>query len=466
MDKVTSACGICCLGWLCFPITLFILGSNEKNYVCTNNNILLAEKNSVETGCMTVPVDNKFIHLSCPLDTKAFTNYTVTDFIKGFQKPTGKQITFSTLSASMSDVEMYSCIETTTQVPDPNCPSRRRRKDAACPTITKYSYDMGWRANSQNSDFSTATKAEAARRIGCPLSNGLGRNPSMPTNLVEKGGRVTKGPPNDVKLAGNFYITKATGSAGFTPNSPVVLAPFAGQVKTPSQLPTSHQQGSNFDDKGVAVLGNYLQNCNSPFWGCVRLSFKRNRDVGGSIIANSGISGKTEEEPMAATWLPPCPKDDWHTWSAGIVTKEKLLDALTSSNENTLFFTRIFGVLGCWAAVFCCLYPIVAFFDIMEDYMAMVPCIGPCLSTIGQVVETLVTMVVCCMSCSFGCSAALFTIALVWLVMRPLQGMLMMAVCICLGGGAHALLQLVPKKGGEQARDMNQELSSASGEQA
>lgn len=463
MDKVTSACGICCLGWLCFPITLFILGSAEKNYVCTNNNILLADKNAATTVCTSAPVDNKFIHLSCRLDTKAFTNYTVTDFIKDFQKPTGPQVEFSTLSASMSDVEMYSCKETVTQVPDPNCPSRRRRKDSACPTVPKYSYAMGWRANSQQETFNTATIAVAARKIGCPLTTGIAGNPGLPTNLVEKGGRITKGPPNDVKLEGNYYITKATGSAGFTPKPTVLLAPFAGQVKQPAQLPTSRSAFAvgTFDDKSVAVVGNYLQNCNSPFWGCVRLSFKRNSDIAGSIIASSGINGKTAEEPMPATWLPPCPKDDWHTWSAGMVAKDKLLDMLTSSNENSLYFTRIFGILGCWAAVFCCLYPIVAFFDIMEDYMAMIPCIGPCLSTIGQVVETLVTMVVCCMSCSFGCSAALFTIALVWLVMRPLQGLLMMAVCICLGGGAHALLQLVPKKGGGEARDMNQELSSA-----
>merc|ERR1712216_744678 len=114
------------------------------------------------------------------------------------------------------------------------------------------------------------------------------------------------------------------------------------------------------------------------------------------------------------------------------MTKAALITSANASNENTLYFLRVVGVLGCWAAVFCCLYPIVAFFDIMEDYMSAVPCIGGCLGVIGSIVETLVTLVVCCMSCSFGCSAALFTIALVWLAMRPAQGIVYMLICIAL----------------------------------
>jgi len=190
------------------------------------------------------------------------------------------------------------------------------------------------------------------------------------------------------------------------------------------------------------------------------------------IMSNQSLCsptpGKTvlKPETIPSSWG--CGKVPWANMKAsssvadtgGDKGKAAMIKKLQDGNKTTLMLFRVLGVLGAWAAIFCCLYPIIAFFDIMEDYLAMIPCVGGCLSVIGQIVEWLVTIVVCCMSCSIGCSCAFFVIAVTWVVMRPKFGIPMLLVSLVMFAGAWGVMHMAPKKESGQAREMNVELNA------
>jgi len=137
-----------------------------------------------------------------------------------------------------------------------------------------------------------------------------------------------------------------------------------------------------------------------------------------------------------------------------------MIERENQGNETMLYVVRVVGVLLAWAAMYCCMYPIVAFADILDDYVAMVPCIGPILAVISGIVEWLVSIVVCCMSCSIGCAAAMFTALVVWLFMRPpWESFVGLLFCAVLVTCAFGLAYLAPKKEG-QARDLSVELNN------
>lgn len=455
-EKVQKACGLCCCGFFTFPLALLFLGYKEKMFVCDQKNILTAEKDgpaggALVVGCSSSVEDNQFVALSCPLDRDAFKKFTIKDFMA--DNPTfGDELFFNSLSAEMSAPEMMHCLETKTSRDDPSC-TAKQKKEGSCPKTTTYSYKMQWSTGSHTTFENQTPQAKQNRGTNCP---GL-LHDSNPAFTVSRN-KETHDPPAEVPLnGGKFYITTATGSSGFRPDSDVDLSPFASKFKVDIKPRPGDPQG--FSPQNSAVVGKYLQTCLEPaVLGCQRVSFKMNRATSASLLANSGIGGRTTPQSMSASWG--CSASKWYQMRPVTLAKEAFIAALHSSNESSLYAGRVFGVLACWAAVFCCLYPIIAFFDIMEDYLAMIPCIGGCLSVIGNIVETLVTMVVCCMSCSFGCSAAMFVVAIVWLVMRPWKSIPMIIGCILLSGGAYYMSTMMPKKQ-VGARDMSTELNSA-----
>jgi len=492
MQKVGHACACCIGGWLVFPLTLWLLGSNEKSFVCNQKNILMGEAEAKITPCEGYPGDNKFVAVGCAINEESKREWTMKDFLtdattaakfsEGSPSASGTGFKFKSLTGEMSAPQMYQCKEDArSEQVDPSCkPTKDKNgKTISCPVHTVYSYSLDWSAGRASFQCSES-KCQNDRKVSCPDLGTSDQNPFYPAGLPTVMETKWASNPFSFKIGNTgLYITDGDGgtrSRDFKADKPLPLSGMdwkrMGQ-RINSVLDKGKQ--SKFDYDHTTIVGNYIYTCdgNDVVHGCVRVSFSYNADVGAGFIGNTGVGGKTEPMIMPASWG--CPKSTWFVTKRlaskadikpGKEVKEDIIASQNAKNESSLYFFRVVGVLGCWAAVYCCLYPIVAFFDIMEDYMAMVPCIGGCLSVIGQVVETLVQLVVCCMSCSFGCSAAFFTIALVWLYMRPLQGILYMLGCLAVSGGAYALAHMAPKKEGKgQARDLNQELASAGGEQ-
>jgi len=264
-----------------------------------------------------------------------------------------------------------------------------------------------------------------------------------------------------VKLEGNFYLTqdvyRSKSRDTFKPNAHVILSDFKSEFD--NKLKPTAGATAVFDALSVVVNGKYLQTCDSAVLGCVRVSFMKNIDTGASIIANSGINGRTTGQEFGASWG--CSAGSYVAFYTNeMLTKGKIIERENNSNEMTLWTMRVFGVLAAWAAMYCCMYPIVAFADIMDDYVTRVPCIGPILGMISGIVEWLVSIVVCCMSCSIGCAGAFFTITVVWLVMKPpWESFGRLLFCAVLVTCAFGLAHLAPKKEG-QARDLSVELNN------
>jgi len=202
----------------------------------------------------------------------------------------------------------------------------------------------------------------------------------------------------------------------------------------------------------VRVIGNFLMTCNTQQLGCVRISLKKNAAAAASAFANSGKNGNTAPQPTKSSWG--CSSGKFAELFKSKKTKAQAIDSLSDSNYGSLWALRIIGVLLCWAAVFCCMYPIIAAFDIVGDYLGEVPCVGCLLKMIADIIETLVKIVVCCMSCSFGCSCAFFVIAVVWVVMRPTVGIVLLLIVVVFSVGACVLMKLAPKKG-VQVKDVS-----------
>lgn len=236
-------------------------------------------------------------------------------------------------------------------------------------------------------------------------------------------------------------------SGKFTPDTTVSLSEFAG--KFPSTLPVvaTRNPVPDVTINNIRPNGDYLMTCNTPQVGCVRISLKRNGATHASVFANSGTGGNTAQQPTKSSWG--CSSGNFAEVFKEQKTKAEAISSLQDSNYGKLWALRILGLLLSWAAVFCCMYPIIAAFDIVGDYLGEVPCVGCLLKTIADIVETLVTIVVCCMSCSFGCSCAFFVIAVVWVVMRPTVGIVLLLIVTVLTVGAFVLMKLVPKKSDE-----------------
>jgi len=145
-----------------------------------------------------------------------------------------------------------------------------------------------------------------------------------------------------------------------------------------------------------------------------------------SAITQS-LAGRTFPHPTKASWG--CSEGTWYAFETADYTKAKVLEIAQNANDTQVMLLRLIGVIMAWVGVYCILYPIVAMADIMGDCLEWIPCVGDMLSNI---VEGMVTCVICMVSCSSGTACALFTIAIVWVVMRPLVGLGLMAICILL----------------------------------
>jgi len=191
--------------------------------------------------------------------------------------------------------------------------------------------------------------------------------------------------------------------------------------------------------------------CSVPMYGCVRISYYINDKTSVAAITQSDSNGVASPHPTESSWG--CSAGTWHRvrpTTSKEIGKDEFTDEASSSNSMTVWLMRVVGLLLAWLAMFCVLCPIVAMADIFGDCLSCIPCIGDCLENI---VETMVSCVVCFISCSTGCAIGLFVIAVVWIVMRPLYGLLLMLACCCLCGLAVFVTQQFQKHKGDSSED-------------
>jgi len=422
IEKAKYALCACCCGIILLPCMLIMLGSNEKNYVCRQKDIIYAEKSASEVACTGTPPNDKFVFFSCELDTSKLQTFTLKDFNPGFDAQLASTITFNSAAASQT-VDMYQCIESSS--------TRTEGTDKNAQTVTTYSYSLDWRsARISATGYQNKTGAKAV----CGPS--FVDNPNFPNNV---GGSSKKEMAGGVPVG--MFKLHAKLSNTFQADTTVKLDKFAS--KFPASV--SNVPPTSITKDKIKPIGDYLMTCNSATLGCVRISLKQNGAKDASVFANSGSNGNTAPQKTKSSWG--CSSGTFAEIFKSRKSKAEAISSLESSNTSSLWALRIIGVLMSWAAVFCCMYPIIAAFDIVGDYLGEVPCVGCLLKMIADIVETLVKLVVCCMSCSFGCSCAFFVIAVVWVVMRPTVGIILLLIIVVFSVGACVLMKMAPKKG-------------------
>eukprot|EP00438_Fugacium_kawagutii_P009639 Skav214988 [mRNA] locus=scaffold508:282856:291660:+ [translate_table: standard] len=164
---------------------------------------------------------------------------------------------------------------------------------------------------------------------------------------------------------------------------------------------------------------------------------------------------------------PGCGEDHFQSLEGGTISKKTFFSDMEDVNDSSLMMMRIVGLLLTWLAVYCCFAPIAGAIDVgrqscqspLDDAMAFmaspkgngdpgiraIPCLGQFLE---DLLEGMVTCILCVVSCGFGCSSGLFVIAVVWLYMRPLVGLGLMAFCAALAAGVYFLGQKSKEKEG------------------
>lgn len=424
--KAPQACGCCCVGFIMFPIVLYCLAMSEKNNVCNQRNIEAA-KAAKTVACDKLPEDNTLIFFSCPLDESNYKTFNLLTFNPSMDREMANLLEFKSTVAEQT-VEMYQCGETKHEEYQGQGKDRKKK--------IWYTHALEW-SSQVRSGFVKTPKAGA-----CPGYTSA--NPSFPDN-VPNGDTVKRA---DSVKAGKFTLYDKL-TLAYGPTGHVSLSDFT--AKFPSTLPTVQPSSITATNVKPVKDGNrwYLKSCDQDKLGCVRIAFNKNFNTYAAVIANSGTGGIIKPQPTKASWG--CKAGTYDAIYHEHFTKDEVLEKEEHSNSNSRWMMRAVGIIGAWLAVYCCCYPVVAFFDIISDYMNMVPCVGDCLGGIADLAESIVQCVVCCLSCSVGVSSALLVIAFMLLFMNPLYSILIFLAVGLVMVGAMALLKLSPKKSGASA---------------
>lgn len=420
--KIQGGICKCIMGFISLPLSLYMLGWNEKMAVCKSNTFIYAQENMENqyTGasCTSGGAKEGLAFLDCPVSK--YENFTLgamndrmgnSDF--------GKAIIIPAAAVSQT-VEMYQCEELVTT-------ETRNKKQ-----VKIYRYQPKWSsAPIPFSSFSESSVAYQARQRGCP---GLANNPIWPPNLAE--GTVYR--TANYLEAGQFRISdtllSSPDSHGFHPEEPVNLQLFANNFAKTAALPS---QGSSILKNNVAVQGNYIVTCTTQVQvGCVRVSFQSASPTKITAVTNVGAGLETTPISIPSFWG--CKAADWEAavGTAGRdaqkkMTVNKFIDDLHSTNSTQTNLLRVLGMLMCWFSVYCCFGPLTAAADIFGDCLGCIPCIGDGLESIF---EGMVECVLCLVSCTAGFACGMTVIAIVWVYMRPAWGIGLFigaAVLIC-----------------------------------
>eukprot|EP00401_Gymnodinium_catenatum_P029910 CAMPEP_0117570656 /NCGR_PEP_ID=MMETSP0784-20121206/59316_1 /TAXON_ID=39447 /ORGANISM="" /LENGTH=464 /DNA_ID=CAMNT_0005368727 /DNA_START=20 /DNA_END=1414 /DNA_ORIENTATION=+ len=425
LQKGQNACVALCLGIVLFPISLFLLGWNEHRYVCEDKNIIFADTKSVEVGCSSSGLTGEFAFFSCPIQESSLQTFYPcmfnTDSHMDCESDIGKAFSFKSVSASQY-VEMVQC--------KMNCQTETRKVNGRNQKVETCDYESSYEPTYQSStDFRDQNLASQR----CNGYNPAQGNPRFPSNVDPGTSADSAAGPILVGDVAASYTLNDKLVKQLTPDMDVQLANVATNLTSNIVSPT--QPPVILTRSNVVINGNYLQTClpGNEQVGCVRISYKKSSSTSPSVLTSVGEGGMTEPAQAPGGWL--CGPSAWQAINAKKMDKATMIATLKGENTTTVYILRILGVFMAWGAVYCMFSPIAAAADILGDCINICPCGG----YVEDCLEGIVTTVLCGLSCGIGCSCAFVVIGLVWLVMRPLYGSLMLLVACCCCGGAGAL---------------------------
>jgi len=434
--RLSNSLGKMCLGLLAFPAALFVLGWNENHYVCEDKRILHAEAKATVVGCNARNVTNTYAFFSCSIDPASMNEFQPCTFNGGKYTCDGS-VVFRAPSAEQV-VEMYQCHE--------QCKTETHKNHLGQNVKTRRcTYSPDWyKQEIQSSEFHAPAQTVA---MGCPGFEQARGNPRFPDNLDP--GRtqdfsstlVTEGPTPG---AGGYTLNKDF-VMDLRPNAPVDLTPFAGNFTGPQASAPAWTRPLNVDRTNLAVRGMYLETCGGEAGyslGCVRISYKMNPATAASVIALVTSAGRTQPAEVPGSWG--CGPSHMQAISGSLMSKEELIQELHHRNDMLTWIVRVLGAVCACAAVCCCLEPIAAAAHVLGDFLNFCPCGGFLDDAVAGMVDSAIWLI----GCNVGFACSLFVISAVWIAMRPVWGLVMLAVgcCCCVGAGGTMMACRKPKK--------------------
>lgn len=412
-DGEGNPCVSCCLGLIIFPVSLILLALNERNYVCTANQLQSLSGTAMTAECGKPPAADSTFFFSCPYDTNSFPEWQLSNFTDGNNNTNfnGGEFKWQSVAAKV-DYQVQQCTETSTnkKVNGKNVKTYKHKVEF----VPAGSFEKP----SQCSKATTTCGAQACASFTPSFSDEI-----MYAAQVQ---------------AGAYTLTEDLLKFGLDSFEPVPNAP---QEVFPS--------GS----------------CSAQKIGCEKLSFQQSTATHVSVFAKSkGSSGDLDKIAFPSAWG--CSAES--TWFI-IQGTDKLdlqtaLMTLLSQNDTQVWILRIvltiFSILG----VYFILSPISYAADKLGDVLNMIPCVGGYLE---DAVEGVVGAVVCGIACGVGCCCSLFVISIFWLLLRPLYGGSLLAVALCCCGAAvyYRSSEGAPNKGKKKKKKGEAELTDYSQQQ-
>jgi len=345
-----------------------------------------------EIGCSSTTEGNgELVMFTCPLDTA--TTYSTFNPNGDFSD---RGVNF--FGAGLKTVaEMYQCVESVTT---------HTSKDSVgggTTTTKTYHYTMKWSSTHETMNNPTAYRS-TNMYYACGISSS-DPNPSFPAGLPTGGSQYST---NQIKV-GDFSVDFTTPSSLFTLDSSVTAASvpygwtFYGWTST-----------------GYTYYSSQWERDSHSGLGRVRVTFYGNDKSQSTLtILGENENGAIKRWTAADSWL--C--SGWTLAEArfGDLTKDNLFESMDSSNFAILWILRLVGFCVAWFAWSRLAGPL----EVVAD---CIPCVGPCL---GDMVEA----VACCVSIFPACACGMLVCGIVWVVMRPMIGIPLMIIPVCMFTG-------------------------------
>jgi len=407
--KFRNSCGSMCVGLVMLPISLYMVGWNENNYVCEQKRIMFASSKAKDVPCDSSGLNDDFVFFSCPLDKASFRVFTAEDFLESsskFYQDNEKalhNVRFSSVSGQMV-AELRQCQK--------SCSESTEIVHGQNQKVTKCTYAMQWATEV----LPVISNPSANARQSCPgveLYQGL---QGIPDGLLGSHGEYAEQVKTAVKHSAE---------------------PFVLNHGLVGQLPPTRKAASDVLVPAVSAAagGPPASSCaqDSPPVGCMRLRFAKNDAEAVSVFTHVKGSGETTTQDTPSSWG--CPGKPWQALTEGSVSKDEAIANLNAANGAMVVLLRIVFCVLAWVSVYCILSPLSAMAETFGGIANMIPCVGGYLENF---IEGVVDSVLCCISCSVGLSCALFAMGVVWIVMRPLWGIALLLACavICACGYA------------------------------
>lgn len=513
-EDVGPTCGIgtFCVGLLLvWPAAIILTGYNEQAAVCREWAIDQAKDTARSLTCSSASKDadgqqiatGTLGFLSCDVDKSTYKQFTSQSFagLQGISVGSIFKPADAKAAAMSMDVQMWQCYETCARE---ECYRRLDETDGtASPQghgdavedrrslLTRRLGDVENGATTRNLK-SSSSKSCTPRCVEYRHERRLTGDRLSQSFHDEGGARAVCGDTSwsyveDPKM-GVSYVHAAKGEVQLS-GKKWKLNDFQIQglpIDVDVTLP--NREGSNLGPVGGTLTNqNTRQSSNKIYtcaanrpneMGCLEISFKKAVPNTVTIFsATSKEEGFFSDEGWFADgyWLcsgsssnhinRACPASTSVSFFKGVTscgedvnTMDKLTSKLANENNTKLWGIRIAGFILFWCSISMCFQPIRSLLgcitNSLDSATDCIPCVGWIVDTMTDIFMGVVKAVLCIVSfcCAGGCF--LFVVAFMWMVLRPVQGSILMVVmCCCCCGGVGLLYSGRDPEKGAKARD-------------